>query len=652
MTISFPSRPVMVVDTPEVRKLKSNFIYNFFVPDERLNDEGDDVPNSILKKGSDSFDTATTDLLNRIPRFIRLTWPQVRLDEPNFKLDPLYQINSSGLSKQNQNIIRRNYSKIYREEEFSNFGFTGLEMQDTAVDGKLHLLVSGTVSKFVNSNNIELAKAVNDQVEYIAGKIDTNRVSLLDVSKFLAGDLNSEVLPNQTIIDALTDLRSAGTRFFSEDEQKELIDDKFESLKNVKTRFRINNKFIRTYLNTVATDPLGFFADEVGPLLARADQIQVELVQNSNPDSIDEAEFEIIVDPISIRSAPKDSSFVPTKKHVGYIIDKFQRNSDGTLTELDPIILENANTTSTIDYKIAYGITYVYQIRSVYLLEFQTFSDDDDEMAISTILVSSAASNRTVITAEETIPPPPPSDVNVVWDYVEDRPCITWSFPINPQRDIKKWQVFRRKTIDDPFELIIELDFDDSTVPTKNFEKVNVNLSKKISSPQNFWTDKDSTKDSKYIYTVVSIDVHGLSSNYGMQFEVKFNRSKNRIEKRLISGSGAPKPYPNMFLNADTFVDTIKDSNHTKMKIYFDPEYLEVVKRGKKSDPVIATVQNRSSYKMQLINVDFQQSQLIDININDLRTVKNIGNFSLGNVSKILPHKAYIEKVSGDITKG
>ena len=181
---------------------------------------------------------------------------------------------------------------------------------------------------------------------------------------------------------------------------------------------------------------------------------------------------------------------------------------------------------------------------------------------------------------------------------------------------------------------------------------MNVNLQKKLNSPQNFWIDNEANKDRKYIYTVVSIDAHGFSSNYGMQFEVRFSRSKNKIEKVLISGSGAPKPYPNMFLNADTFVDTIKDSNHTKMKIYFDPEYLEVVRKGKQSDPIIATIQNRSSYKMQLINVDFQESQIIDISINDLRTIKNFGNYKLGNVSKFLPYKAYIEKASDDITEG
>lgn len=652
MTVSFPSRPSMVVDTPEVRNFFGKFVYNFFTPDERVNDEGD-VPKSFLKKGSDFFDNAGTDVLSKIPRFVRLKWSPVKINEPEFGLEPLFKTNSSGLSVENQNYISRNISKILKEEEFGNFGFSGMEFQDTAIDGKLHLLVSGTVSKLVNSNNITLAKTVNEQLEFIAGKIDTNHVSLLDVSKFLAGDISDEDLPNQTIIDALTDLRSSGARFYSENEQTELIEKKFEALKKVKTRVRINNKFIKTFLTSISTDPLGFFADEVGPLLSNADQIQADSIQNSNSDSISEAEFDVSVEPIALRSAPKDSLFLPTRKHVGYIVDKYQRNSNGTLTELDPIILENENTTSTLDYRIAYGASYVYQIRAIYLLEFQSFSDQDDQIAISTILVSSSPSQKIIVNAEEVVPPPVPSDVNIFWDFSKQAPCISWSFPVNSQRDIKRWQVFRRKTINDPFELLIELDFDNSVVPTQNFEKANINLRKKLTSPQNFWLDTEFKKDNIFIYTVVSIDAHGMSSNYGIQFEVKFNRYKNNIEKRLISGSGAPKPYPNMFLNADTFADVIKDSNHKKMKIYFDPEYLEVIRRGRKSDPVIGTSDNGTSYKMQMINVDFQQSQLLDIIINDFRTTKKDANSPSGiNASKVLAYKAYIENDSDDITKG
>ena len=62
------------------------------------------------------------------------------------------------------------------------------------------------------------------------------------------------------------------------------------------------------------------------------------------------------------------------------------------------------------------------------------------------------------------------------------------------------------------------------------------------------------------------------------------------------------------------------------MKIYFDPEYLEIVNNSSSQSVVKASkTAKTASYKMQMINVDFQQSQLLDIFIEDLRTNKPSG---------------------------
>ena len=47
---------------------------------------------------------------------------------------------------------------------------------------------------------------------------------------------------------------------------------------------------------------------------------------------------------------------------------------------------------------------------------------------------------------------------------------MMWSFPPNSQRDVKRFQVFKRTTVDEPFELLIEYDFDDSEVPEPRTE--------------------------------------------------------------------------------------------------------------------------------------------------------------------------------------
>ena len=142
--------------------------------------------------------------------------------------------------------------------------------------------------------------------------------------------------------------------------------------------------------------------------------------------------------------------------------------------------------------------------------------------------------------------------------------------------------------------------------------------------------DEEFTKDSTFIYALCSIDAHDFSSNYSQQFAVSFDRYKNKLIKQLISPSGAPKAYPNFYLlpdikvgvgNTNLTVDAMTDSTHTQMRIYFDPEYLSI--RNAEGEPLklIDTASSDSLYKVQIINIDRQKSQVLDIRIDDLRTL-------------------------------
>jgi hypothetical protein len=103
--------------------------------------------------------------------------------------------------------------------------------------------------------------------------------------------------------------------------------------------------------------------------------------------------------------------------------------------------------------------------------------------------------------------------------------------------------------------------------------------------------------------------------------------------KELISPSGAPKPYPNFYLREDVeadvgstnlTVDSIKVSGHDKMTIFFDPEYLSIVKEdndGNESDLDLLTTEiEGGKYKMQFINIDRQIGKVLNISVEDLRT--------------------------------
>jgi hypothetical protein len=66
----------------------------------------------------------------------------------------------------------------------------------------------------------------------------------------------------------------------------------------------------------------------------------------------------------------------------------------------------------------------------------------------------------------------------------------------------------------------------------------------------------------------------------------------------------------------------MRDSGHSRLRIFFDPEYSDVVQQQDEADTesVETTSLNLISknYTMQIINVDDQMSKVINIKVNDL----------------------------------
>ena len=212
----------------------------------------------------------------------------------------------------------------------------------------------------------------------------------------------------------------------------------------------------------------------------------------------------------------------------------------------------------------------------------------------------------------------------------------------NPQRDIRQFQIFRRKSINEPFELIGQKSFDYSSRKFLSGELIDANKTDMTNDEasfvmkdkfpimyhidNDFETDIDLLKTSKFIYTVASVDAHGIVSNYGSQFEVSFDFFKNRIVKQFVSSEGAPRQYPNMKLNIDLFKDVIKTEGQSslRMKVYFMPEYFKI-RYPKMSDndeivkiqKMVSTSDEGSYYKMQFINLQNQKSDNLKIIIDD-----------------------------------
>ena len=597
MTISLPSKRIPVVNAPEVENFKSEFVYNFFLKDEKTNETGITPYYIINNNPSERYDTAfieSRNFKNKVPRYAKLTWKPVIKNQQNSPIDKMYYDKYIA-----QKIsIKNNYSKIQYENNFVEKDFMNLIIQDSGIDQKL--------SFFVRRALDQLNENMGDKQE-----------SYLDVAKVL-NSLTSEEVGANFLAQALFDLKSSGVSFIDKTNKEKVINSIIKKIQETKINIKLNNKILKQIATSAAENINSIYQDEIQKILNDFEIIQNHSIETNDSSLLNENDYDFEVENyISARNV--DSNFDSFMVPIGYVIEKYEFLDNGTKILKQPIIIENPYTSVYADLNIKYDSRYFYSIRSIVYVETSAIEQDTGDIIALSFLISSQPSSEISIRCSEMVPPPAPTDFNFTWEHRTEGLLLNWSFPPNSQRDIKYFQVFRRKTIYEPFELIKMYDFDDSEILSDFNEEPEDWLVETLQSPKTYYYDKEFNKDSKYIYSLCSIDAHGMSSPYSMQFEISFDKFKNKIVKKLISVAGAPKPYPNMFLNQDTFVDVIKDSNHKKMKVYFNPEYLEIFDNNNSNLNLLKTDKD-SYYKIQMINVDLQKEQDVYITLDDKRT--------------------------------
>lgn len=614
---SFPSKRVSIVDVPEVSDFRATFVYNFFTSDESIND----VASSVVQKiAGESFDSVRVEEARRtIPRFVRFDFGRVTLHPGSITGNEFLQ-RSSVASRTNELKIKDNLSSIQSESEFSGHDYRGFEFQDDNVDRKLFTIVSGSVAKRVTAKNRSIEQAIDVERNTVLDRLSDEH-SLLDAAKALADETSNNV-SDDVIVKALNQIDALKFKLIDEDGQKEIVNDTFSRIRSVSLRGQISSRLLGRIVKNVVNDPMSTFADEFIPLQSISAALQSQTLSRHNPNVIDKSEIDPAFNAISI--TPVDAHDYPSSTEiVGYIIEKYEVLSDGKLKTHAPIIIENADIATAVDVNVAYGRTYVYTIRTIAKLSVKATVQDSDNIVLGTGLISSRRSSKVTITCSESVPPPAPTDFNVIWNYTTDSPFLTWSFPPNRQRDIKKFQIFKRNSINEPFQLIKQYDFDDSAVKAVSFETPDPKLVEYSLDPTLTFLDREFRKFSKVIYTVASVDAHGLSSNYSMQLEISFDVLRNKIKKKIISFSGAPKSYPNMLLNADMFADTMKVSGHSRVRVVFDPEYLKLLD-NQGNDLKLLTAKNveGGQYRLQIINTDIMEQEVVDISLIDSRATR------------------------------
>lgn len=623
-TTSLPSNEIFVLDVPEVKNFKAEFRYNYYVEDEKISETGS-IPAFALQRPASEIDTSFIQYSrSRVPRYVFFTYTATNIKNLNNNVNSAQQNkNAFNNSKQNGSLIRNNLSKIVSEEYFSSINFVGLKFQDTEFFTKTKNLISSSLVQRTSLSN------------------STSNISDIgSLSSQLLSTLPASIKPH--LIE----------KIFSDSRDEIIIDEKtgaptknnfYDDLTKSSVSAQINTKILDKILLRAILDPKNQFAhnltDAYKQSVENKSEYQLELLETS---------FKTVTPYIDVKFDNTSSAEEYGKPEiVGFIIDKVEHLNDGSVKEHKQIIIENPKVTQSADFSVKYDAKYTYSIRTIVLFHVPAIDADTNEMALLDILVSSKSSNISFVHTIETIPPPAPVDLNFTWDYERINPStsdidpssgqqilatgkpgsllVHWAFPpSNSQRDIRKFQIFRRENIKKPFELIKVYDFDKSAIREEDKEQIPEVFIEYLSSPATFMFDDDFTRDSRYIYAVASIDAHGMTSGYSAQFEIWFDVFKNRIEKKLISHSGAPKHYPNLYLEQDLFVDTMNISGkHTRtMNIYFNPEFYSLFNDKKTNVKLLETDKTAGSYKLQFINLDLQLSDTIDINITDKRSAR------------------------------
>ena len=570
--LTYPSIASTIFDVPEPQDISGKFYYNYFLPDESVTT--DTYANrEIFRRHGDKF-----------ARHVELQFTPLSAVVPDQPV--LTEIELS--SRQKQKLLRRNLNKITKETDFLSPGTTAIKLQDSSISQRLMADIEATLlQKKIDSSQLSPMETMltyaSETSDNIDGEAMLESVNLDDSNEYITIDPAS----GETF-----EVQKAG------------------DVNKLTFNMAMSSRFSADIAKNSMMTPLSPAVNTFEGAIAQLEDVQ-EQARNSGagPRKIKASDFIRTFDPIQWEKIGIDDVFLGGNTVMGYHIRKYDTDHPG---DVDDFYITNTEARNYLDRRIMYGKTYNYSIAVVYLIRI--FSYTRTGVISADILVESRESPSINITCRETQPPNAPDGLEF-YMMQNQQLVIEWDFPVNPTGDVKRFQVFRRKSIHVPFQLVAELDFDDSELKQLRYENIPLWAQKKLDIPKTSVCDYMFDVDAKYIYAVCAIDAHDLSSGYSEQFMVHFDKFTGKLVTELISEKNAPKPYPNFLLRSQLTEDTMRDSNHSSLTCYFDPEYLRVFDGKRNELDFLQVSKSEVSYKIQLIQLNFQQSVVADINV-------------------------------------
>lgn len=594
---SFPSREVFSSTFPKVDEVRVRFFYNFFEPTESVVREAHRGNKKSLTKTTGDADQ---DAIKR--NVLQKSHPRFNIVNFSPCLEGFFQEFDnearSGLISRNQRSINHASSLTTEFLESVTFHAPGIRKKIMKQVKRIASLMGIDIDNPDNISQTDIATIVDS----VTGTYITREDLIFLISEEIFSNV---IFPNEVL---------------------DVEEKPFDEAQTFKTRSHIDSRFIGDIVaaNQYRSYPPVWHLSGITRVQEAA---RAASTASINLDIDYEPDVKIIGSPEEI-----DTHIIPRMGTVGYVINKFIMlgGQKRPVTGGSRFYIDGVNSTEFIDTKIAYGQEYVYEVSSVTLVEMSMdVEEDKEEPAIRKVrfLVESDPSKDIRIKTVENEAPPPPDAIFYRYDYNVDTLVIDWRHPITAQRDIKGFQVFRRRTIFEPFVLLRQFNFNDSATADKviSGETPNPNAVVESKFPVMTYEDVEFDRSSKYIYTICSIDAHGYLSNYGTQTCVEFDQNTNVIRLQNISQPGAPRQYPNMYVSPTEAQninsvrlteDVMRDSMHKKMTIYLDADAAPVLASDTGKDlKHLAFKDQKGVYKFEVLNLDRQKSETLSITI-------------------------------------